>query len=469
VYKKFLSVFLTVLLLLSFAGPTQTYAGNTTIIINGQNVTFAQQPIIINGTTLVPMRAFFEALGAKVDWNQSTRTVTGTRDNTTVQLTIGSKIGKVNGQNHALEVEAQIINGYTYIPLRFVGEALGDEVNYSNGVITINSNKALPAGELTVSFIDVGQGDSILIQTPSGKNMLIDAGVPEMGSTVVSYLKNKNVNKLDVVIATHPHDDHIGGMPDVINTFDIGTFYMPKVTANTNAFENLLNALKNKNVNSVYVKAGNNIDLGSNITAQFLAPNNSSYDNLNNYSAVIKLTYKNVSFLFTGDAEKESEQEMLSKDYNLKADVLKVGHHGSDTSTTAEFLKAVSPKYAVISVGKNNDYGHPNQSVLDRLNNAGIKVFRTDLNGTIIATTDGNTISFNVNPTNTTSDNISSNASTEKVYVDANGHGLIKGNINSKGEKIYHLPGDPWYDRTKAEAWFKTEAEAQAAGYRPVK
>ncbi|WP_434641837.1 stalk domain-containing protein [Thermoanaerobacterium thermosaccharolyticum] len=468
-YKKFLSVLLTVLLLLSFASPTQTYADNITIIINGQNVTFAQQPIIKNGTTLVPMRAFFEALGAKVDWDQSTRTVAGTRDNTTVQLTIGSKIGKVNGQNHALAVEAQIINGYTYIPLRFVGEALGDEVNYSDGVITINTNKAPPIGKLTVSYIDVGQGDSILIQTPSGKNMLIDAGVSEMGSTVVSYLKSKGINKLDVVIATHPHDDHIGGMPDVINTFNIGTFYMPKVTTNTNAFENLLNALKNKNVNSVYVKARNNINLDSDITAKFLAPNSSSYDNLNNYSAVIKLTYKNVSFLFTGDAEKESEQEMLNKGYNLKADVLKVGHHGSDTSTTADFLKAVSPKYAVISVGKNNDYGHPNQSVLDRLNNAGIKIFRTDLNGTVVATTDGNTITFNVNPTSTSSDSSSGSSNTEKVYVDANGHGLIKGNINSKGEKIYHLPGDPWYDRTKAEAWFKTEAEAQAAGYRPVK
>ncbi|WP_434579208.1 stalk domain-containing protein [Thermoanaerobacterium thermosaccharolyticum] len=141
-YKKFLSVFLTILLIFSFIGSSQTYANNITIIINGQNVTFDQQPIIKDGTTLVPMRAFFEALGAKVDWNQSTQTVTGTRDNTTVQLTIGSKIGKVNGQNHALAVEAQIINGYTYIPLRFVGEALGDEVNYSNGVITINSNKA---------------------------------------------------------------------------------------------------------------------------------------------------------------------------------------------------------------------------------------------------------------------------------------------------------------------------------------
>ncbi|MBE0068505.1 hypothetical protein F3K46_05420 [Thermoanaerobacterium thermosaccharolyticum] len=143
------------------------------------------------------MRAFFEALGAKVEWDQSTKTVTGIRDNTTVQLTIGSKIGKVNGQNYALAVEAQIINGYTYIPLRFVGEALGDEVNYSNGVITINSNKAPPSGELTVSFIDVEQGDSILIQTPSDKNMLIDAGIPEMGSTVVSYLKSKGISKLD--------------------------------------------------------------------------------------------------------------------------------------------------------------------------------------------------------------------------------------------------------------------------------
>jgi hypothetical protein len=192
--------------------------------------------------------------------------------------------------------------------------------------------------------------------------------------------------------------------------------------------------------------------------------------------------------LFTGDAEKESEEEMLSRGYDLKADVLKVGHHGSSSATTWAFLKAVSPKYAVISVGKGNDYGHPHKETMEKLKSLGITVYRTDECGTVVAVSDGRTISFNVKPGDYTAGSSGSNSTSStsssktfqnlpygyygepgKVYVDSSGRGLIKGNINSKGEKIYHIPGDPWYDKTKAEVWFKTEAEAQAAGFRPPK
>ena len=359
------------------------------------------------------------------------------------------------------------------------------------------NNQTSVSGKLTVSFIDVGQGDSELIQTPSGKTMLIDAGIPEMGSKVADYIKSRGISRIDILVATHPHNDHIGGIPAVINNFDIGKFYMPKVTTNTKAFENVLTAAKNKGLSINVAKAGVTLDLGSDIKAEMLAPNSLHYDKLNNYSAVIKITYGNTSFLFTGDAEGESEQEMLNKNYDLKADVLKVGHHGSRTASTLPFLKAVSPKYAVISCGKNNDYGHPHKLTMEKLKNAGITVYRTDECGTIVATSDGKNISFNVNPGDyvqgnnhkygdddqaaktsksaensqnaENNSNSSCNVESGKVYVDANGNGLIKGNINSKGEKIYHLPGDKWYNKTHAEAWFKTEAEAQAAGFRPSK
>ncbi|AEM79489.1 ComEC/Rec2 family competence protein [Thermoanaerobacter wiegelii] len=254
------------------------------------------------------------------------------------------------------------------------------------------------SGKLTASFIGMGQGDSIFIQTPSGKTMLIDAGVPEMGSRVVDFIKSRGINKIDILVGTHPHADHIGGIPAVIENFQIGKFYMPKVTTTTKTFEDVLRAAKAKGLSINIAKAGVAFDLGSDVTAKMIAPNNTSYDDLNNYSAVIKLTYGNTSFLFTGDASAQSEEEMLSKGYDLKADVLKVGHHGSSSATTWVFLKAVSPKYAVISVGKNNDYGHPHKETMEKLKSLGVTVYRTDECGTVVAVSDGRTISFNVKP-----------------------------------------------------------------------
>ncbi|SFE01093.1 Metallo-beta-lactamase superfamily protein [Thermoanaerobacter thermohydrosulfuricus] len=166
------------------------------------------------------------------------------------------------------------------------------------------------SGKLTVTYIDVGQGDSIFIQTPSGKTMLIDAGVPEIGSRVVDYIKSRGINKIDILIGTHPHADHIGGIPAVIENFQIGKFYMPKVTTTTKTFEDVLKAAKAKGLSINVAKAGVVLDLGNEVKAQMLAPNSTYYDDLNNYSAVIKITYGNTAFLFTGDAEKESEQEM---------------------------------------------------------------------------------------------------------------------------------------------------------------
>jgi len=258
-----------------------------------------------------------------------------------------------------------------------------------------NTNN-LASNKLTVNYIDVGQGDSIFIQTPSGKTMLIDAGVPEMGNKVVNYIKSQGINKIDIIIATHPHSDHIGGIPAVIKNFEIGKVYAPKVTHTTKTYENFLNAVKDKGLKITSAKAGMDLDLGEGVTAKVLAPNKDKYDNLNNYSVVVKITYKDTSFLFTGDAEKESEQEMLNKGYDLKADVLKIGHHGSSSSTTSAFLQAVSPKYAVISCGQGNSYGHPHKEIIEKLKSLNITVYRTDQQGTIIAVSDGKTILFNI-------------------------------------------------------------------------
>lgn len=244
-------------------------------------------------------------------------------------------------------------------------------------------------GQLTVHFIDVGQADSILIQTPEGRNMLIDAGTNKTGRDVVSYLNKTGIEYLDVVIGTHPHEDHIGGLDLVIDTFDIGKVYMPKVTHNTATFKDVLDSIKNKGLKISPASYGITIDLDPKLDVSILAPVSEKYEDLNNYSVVVKVIYENTSFLFTGDAEYISEKEMLERTSDLKASVLKLGHHGSKTSTSPEFLEAVMPDYAVISVGKDNDYGHPSQEVLERLEENGIEVLRTDLLGTIIIESDG--------------------------------------------------------------------------------
>lgn len=247
------------------------------------------------------------------------------------------------------------------------------------------------SGALKVHFIDVGQADCILLQTHDGNSMLIDAGNNADAETVVNYIKKQIIEKLDYVIGTHPHEDHIGGLDTVINTFVVEKIIMPKVSHTTQTFQDVLTAIKNKGLKITTPVPGTEYMLGD-TSFTVLAPNSENYENLNDYSVVIRLAHGNNAFLFSGDAEAVSENEMLEKKHVLKSDVLKIGHHGSNTSTTDAFLKAVSPKHAVISVGKNNDYGHPNHDVLTRLTSAGVDIYRTDESGTIIITSDGETI-----------------------------------------------------------------------------
>ncbi|MCR4431566.1 MAG: MBL fold metallo-hydrolase [Tepidanaerobacteraceae bacterium] len=251
---------------------------------------------------------------------------------------------------------------------------------------------------LQVTFMDVGQADSIFIKLPEGKTMLIDAGNNNDGKTIINYIKNQGTKKLDTVIGTHPHEDHIGAMDDIINTFDIGKIYMPNVTTTTRTFKDVLASAAAKGLKIISAKGGMTILLEDDVNIEIFAPNSKKYEDLNNYSIVLKMTYKKTSFLFTGDAEKLSEEEMLKHNYDLKADVLKVGHHGSSSGTSEEFLSAVSPEYAIISVGKNNDYGHPHKETLERLAAHGVKVYTTADNGNILVTSDGENIKISRAP-----------------------------------------------------------------------
>lgn len=250
-----------------------------------------------------------------------------------------------------------------------------------------------PSEDLKVHFLDVGQGDSIFIELPTNETILIDASIKDASNKIINYLREENVSKIDYVFATHPHSDHIGGMSAVIKAFDIGQIYMPKAVTTTKTYENLLLTIKDKNLKIKAAKAGNTIIDTDDLKLVVLAPNQDSYESLNNYSIVLKLTYKEKSFLFMGDAETLSEKEITG---DIQADVLKVGHHGSRTSTSQAFLNKVNPSYAVISVGLNNDYKHPHQEVIDRLEKKNIKIYRTDQNGDIMFTTDGYNIDVKV-------------------------------------------------------------------------
>lgn len=247
---------------------------------------------------------------------------------------------------------------------------------------------------LTVHFIDVGQADCILIQSPNGQNMLIDAGNNTDAQLILDYLRDQKTTRLDVVIGTHPHEDHIGALDTVITNLDIDRVYLPKASSNTKTFRDLLQAIKDKGLTVKTAKAGVTISLDPLLQISMLAPNSEKYQETNDYSAVIKLNYNNISFLFTGDAEAHSETEILQQNpAALKANILKVGHHGSRSSTSLPFLKAVAPEYAIISAGTNNSYGHPHQETLARLEEV-CTVYRTDRHGTVVMKSDGLTLNI---------------------------------------------------------------------------
>lgn len=258
--------------------------------------------------------------------------------------------------------------------------------NETNKTIEETSNIPVTTN-LIVDYIDVGQADSILVRNKE-MAMLIDAGNNEDGKDVVNYLKTKGVTKLNYVIGTHPHEDHIGGLDDVINSdIEIENILMPKITTNTKTFEDVLDAIENKGLSIKAPEKGYEFKIGE-ANCKVMTDSILDKDNLNLSSIVIRLTFGNKSFLFMGDSEKENEETISWP----KTDVLKVGHHGSNTSSSQEFLEQVLPKYAIIMAGEGNSYGLPKEKIIKRLEDLGTTIYRTDKNGTIEITSDGNEI-----------------------------------------------------------------------------
>ncbi len=254
-------------------------------------------------------------------------------------------------------------------------------------------------GLFKVYYLDVGQADSIFIKTDD-KNMLIDAGTNASGPKISSFLKSLNIEKIDYLVATHPHEDHIGGMDDIINDFEIGKFFMPDNYTTTKTFEDMINALDSKNLKYYVPKIGDEITLGdADFEVLYL---DSKSEDLNDSSIVLKGIYDDYDFLFMADASSKVEEKLIEEYGNdLKSDVLKVGHHGSNTSTSKKFLEYVKPNYAVISVGKNNKYNHPGKYTLNRIKKLNIETYNTSIDGSILVTCDSKSISVSKVITNT--------------------------------------------------------------------
>lgn len=366
-------------------------------------------------------------------------------------------------------------SGETPFPKDILNENGGSPADSDDGALNFSEensdnseNKTSNSGknihnDIKVHYIDVGQGDSELVELPNGEKLLIDAGPSPRA--VTDYLDGLSVSRIDYVVATHPHSDHIGGMKDVLDEYDIGKMYMPNVVHTSSAFAKTVDEIEDENIPLYTAKAGTTILDKDGIKVQIISPSKEKYDNLNNYSAVVKITYGKTRFLFMGDAEKEVESALNASD--VRADVLKVGHHGSKTSSSAQFIKNVSPKHAVISCGEGNSYGHPHGETLKTLSSAGAKVYRTDESGTVVITADNNgNITVNSSPSlykDTTAPPAASVQTTPSTPAQASQKKEQTVYVTKTGGK-YHSAGCQYLSKSKISIPL---VDAKGGGYDP--
>lgn len=341
------------------------------------------------------------------------------------------------------------------------------------GAFLINlsvTSSAADADKMEVHFIDVGQGDATLI-TGGGHSMLIDAGDDSKGTAIQNYLQKQNIKKLDYLILTHPDADHIGGAPVIITKFDIDTVFVSNFEKDNKTYQKLIQALDNKRLNAVTPAVGTQYALGmAQIT--ILAPNG-VYDNPNDASIALLVQNGDNKFLFTGDAGENAEKDILTNQIDISADVYHAGHHGSRTSTSEDFFAAAKPSYAVVSCGAGNSYGHPHAQTLNTFRVNGVAVYRTDEQGSIIATSDGRQISWSCSPSTTwLAGEPTALASTEAETIKTPLTSAEANYICNKNTKKFHVPTcssvDEMSEKNKLAVTLSRE-EVIAQGYVPCK
>lgn len=321
-----------------------------------------------------------------------------------------------------------------------------------------------------VHFIDVGQGDAALILCDN-KTMLIDGGKSSASNIIYTYLKKQGISYLDYLVCSHADADHVGGLSGALSAVPVGTVYAPKTEADTKAYQNFKRKVQEQNLEIQHPEHGSSFEFGSS-TVKVLAPVYENTEDRNNTSIVLKIVYGDTSFLFTGDAEDESEKAMIAQGYDLSATVLKVSHHGSAGATSYRFLREVLPEYAVISVGKENTYGHPTEKVLSLLRDAEAKAYRTDLQGDIIAESDGKTVKItpsrnaDINTLTTERAVKKSNPQSNKNSTDVSSENT-NGYIGNKNSKKFHYPSCHTLPIEKKRVYFNTRNEAIQNGFDP--
>ena len=301
------------------------------------------------------------------------------------------KTMKKHKGNRKAQLITIILFGILAIACSVLGNDFIPDIDFSK---VSSSGTSAVTCTLEVSYLDVGQGDSAYIKV-NGYDILVDAGPKSDEDKLLAQLEEKNIDDFEMIIATHPHEDHIGGMKKVFDRYDVESFYMPKVSHTTKTFENMVNAVANEGIKIQQIKEGMTFDLGNGARIDVYSPMYESYEEFNDYSPIMKLTFGETELIFTGDAEAHAETEVVAKyPDNLKADVLKFGHHGSSTSSTEEFLQSVDPDYGIISCGAGNKYGHPHKETLQKISKYDIETYRTDTQGQITLTSDGKNISI---------------------------------------------------------------------------
>lgn len=382
-------------------GVGQAYAADAVnVSINGNPVRYDQgsgEPFVDQASrTQVPFRQTMESFGCSVSWEEDSQTAVAVKDGVEVRVPIGASYIYKNGAQVANDTAALIKDGRTYLPIRAVLESFGAQVSWeeSTGTVLVYTDQAT-GRTISVHFIDAGQGDSILIDDGEFE-ILIDGSTRAAAPAVVDYLKQYVQGDLEVMIATHEHEDHIGGLPSVLDAFTVDRVIDNGRAATTKIYQKYVEKV------TAETAAGCVHQNASEVTGPIVLPSGAklellklsgTYGDPNNNSLVGVLQYGSEKMLFTGDMESSRETENLSQ--FPQANILKAGHHGSRTSSGAEFLSAVRPETVIVSAGENNTYGHPHSEAMQRFLNAGAKVYGTFRSGSIVLTTDGTSYQLN--------------------------------------------------------------------------